>query len=84
MSLSITTDRSVSTDARTAAAIDDSVRSARSGAPLNQPLNPLIKLCGIGKSFPGVRALQNVSLSLWPGEVHLIMGENGAGKSTLM
>ncbi len=84
MSLSITTDRSVSTDARTAAAIDDSVRSARSGAPLNQPLNPLIKLCGIGKSFPGVRALQNVSLSLWPGEVHMIMGENGAGKSTLM
>lgn len=45
---------------------------------------PLIKLCGIGKSFAGVRALNDVTLSLWPGEVHMIMGENGAGKSTLM
>lgn len=45
---------------------------------------PVIKLCGIGKSFPGVRALKDVSLGFWPGEVHMIMGENGAGKSTLM
>ena len=45
---------------------------------------PLLEMRGISKTFPGVRALDNVRLSVHPGQVHSLMGENGAGKSTLM
>ena len=44
----------------------------------------LLEMKNISKSFPGVRALDNVSLSVRGGSVHALMGENGAGKSTLM
>jgi ribose transport system ATP-binding protein len=45
---------------------------------------PLLQMEGIEKSFPGVKALQAVDLSLHPGEVLALLGENGAGKSTLI
>ena len=45
---------------------------------------PVAVMEGIEKTFPGVRALKGARLSLYPGEVHALMGENGAGKSTLI
>jgi ribose transport system ATP-binding protein len=43
-----------------------------------------LELSGIGKSFPGVRALQDVSIRFAAGSIHALLGENGAGKSTLI
>src|SRR4051794_32139758 len=44
----------------------------------------LLELRNISKTFPGVKALDDVSFDLFAGEVHALMGENGAGKSTFV
>ncbi|MDQ3285876.1 MAG: sugar ABC transporter ATP-binding protein [Actinomycetota bacterium] len=45
---------------------------------------PVVRLRGVSKEFPGVKAVDGVDLEILPGEVHALAGENGAGKSTLM
>ena len=45
---------------------------------------PILEMRDITKTFPGVKALSNVNLSVEEGEIHAVVGENGAGKSTLM
>ncbi|WP_165066595.1 sugar ABC transporter ATP-binding protein [Marisediminicola senii] len=46
--------------------------------------DPVVQMLGISVDFPGTRALDGVDLTLYPGEVHALMGENGAGKSTIV
>jgi len=60
--------------------------TAQHGTAKEGPLasTPRLTLSGVSKSFPGVRALHDVGLSLYPGQVTALIGENGAGKSTLV
>jgi ABC-type sugar transport system ATPase subunit len=55
----------------------------RSGAAPAAP-RPLLNLCGISKRYPGVIALNSISLAVERGTIHAVVGENGAGKSTLI
>jgi general nucleoside transport system ATP-binding protein len=46
--------------------------------------SPIVELRGITKRFPSVIACHRVDLQVYPGEIHVLLGENGAGKTTLM
>lgn len=54
------------------------------GNEIAAPEEMTIRLAGISKAFASVKALTDVTVDFYPGEVHAILGENGAGKSTLM
>jgi putative multiple sugar transport system ATP-binding protein len=51
---------------------------------MQQAVGPILEMKGITKTFPGVKALTDVNISVMPAEIHAVVGENGAGKSTLM
>ncbi len=60
------------------------VHSTEEGFPQMKQREAVLKALHINKAFPGVQALDDVSLTLQQGEIHALIGENGAGKSTLI
>ena len=62
----------------------DATNPTEAAAETPVAADPLLRLTGVVKTFPGVRALDGVDLEVVPGEVHCLLGQNGAGKSTLI
>ena len=60
------------------------IHSSSPQAPSSLTVEPILSLTGIDKAFPGVKALNQAGLNVYPGQVMALMGENGAGKSTLI